>query len=101
MKNLIYLTLIFGFGIPALAENFKQSDWDKAVNLVYQNYEKEYRKRLEGTDVNPSYMANAIDKCNYWVKIGTHQPSTWSVMDHFNVNICEETVKLKDFRVRR
>ena len=99
MKKLFLISLIFGFNTYLLADD--SNDLNKAVNLVYQNYEGEYRKRLEGTGVNPSYMANAIDECNYWVKIGTNQPYNWSVMDHFNVNICEETVKLKNFRIRR
>ena len=101
MKNLIYLTLIFGFGIPALADNFEQSDWNKAVKLVFQRYEKDFRKKLEGTGVNPSYMAYNYGECRWKVKVGTHQPTTWSVMDTFDVDICNESVELIDWRVRR
>ena len=97
MKNLFFLPLI----LSSLVYANDLSDLDKAINLVYEKYGANYRKRLEGTSTNPSYIANSIDQCNYWVRIGTHQPETWSVMDHFKVNICEETVKLKDLRVRR
>ena len=44
LKKLLILGFIFGFGIPALAENFEQSDWDKAVNLVYKEYENNIEK---------------------------------------------------------
>ena len=101
MKNLIYLTLIFGFGIPALADDFEQSDWNKAVKLVFQRYEEDFRKRLEGTGVNPSYMAYNYGECRWKVRVGTHQPTTWSVMDTFDVDICNESVELIDWRVRR
>ena len=101
MKNLIYLTLIFGSGIPTLAGNFEESNWDKAVKLVIHSYEKDFRKRLNGTGVNPSYMAHNHGECNWIVKVGTHQPTTWSVMDSFDVDICSETVELIDWRVRR
>ena len=99
LKKFFLLPLIFSLISFVYADDL--SDWDKAINLVNEEYGAEYLKRLKGTGANPSYMANSIDQCNYWVKVGTHQPETWSVMDHFNVNICEETVKLKDLRVRR
>ena len=99
MRKLFLLPLIFSLSSFLYADNL--SDWDKAINLVYEEYGSDYQKRLEGSGINPSYMANSIDQCNYWVKVGTHQPETWSVMDHFNVNICQETVKLKDLRVKR
>ena len=84
-----------------MSNNFKQSDWGRAINLVSEKYEKDYRKRLEGTGVNPSYMAYSRGECNWTVKVGTHQPTTWSVMDSFDVDICRETIEGIDWRVRR
>ena len=88
-------------GIPAWSNNFDQSDWGQAIKLVSKKYEKQYRKRLEGTGVNPSYMAFNNGECNWTVKVGTHQPTTWSVMDSFDVDICTETIERIDWRVRR
>ena len=101
MKKLFFFTLIFGIGIPVWSDNFVQSDSDQAIRLVSEKYEKEYRKRLEGTGVNPSYMAHNHGECNWTVKVGTHQPTTWSVMDSFDVDICHKTVEYIDWRVRR
>ena len=65
----------------------------KAMTLVMQKYDKRLRKRLEGTGVNPSYMADYEDECNVAVKAGTSQPRTWSVMERFEVDLCKGEAK--------
>ena len=63
-----------------------------AIDLVIQRYDKRLKKRLEGTGVNPSYMASYIDECDECtveVRAGTHQPRTWSVIEEFDVDVCK------------
>ena len=65
----------------------------KAINLVIQKYDKRLKQRLEGTGKNPSYIADYEDDCNVSVRAGTHQPTTWSVMEWFDVDVCKGDAK--------
>ena len=77
-----------------IAETQEPFSDSKAIDLVYKKYGGDFRKRLEGTGVNPSYMVHDHGECNKTVKVGTHQPLTWSVMEIFEVNTCNETIEL-------
>ena len=70
-------------GVPVISPLCPDIDSlkSKAIKIVIKKYDKKLKKRLEGTGVNPSYMAEAASKCNVTVRAGTHQPSTWSVME--------------------
>ena len=48
---------------------------------MHAKYDKQLKKRLEGTGVNPAYMVFKNDDCNVSVKAGTHQPETFSAME--------------------
>ena len=67
----------------------------EAVDLVINKHDKELKRRLEGTDKNPAYMAWVDDACNVSIKAGTHQyqAGTFSTMEWFDVNVCTKTVK--------
>ena len=89
-------------GVPVISPLCPDIDSlkSKAIKLVIKKYDKKLKKRLEGTGVNPSYMAEAASKCNVSVRAGTHQPTTWSVMEWFEVNVCKGQVKLIDLTKR-
>ena len=65
----------------------------KAIRLVIDKYDKQLKKILEGTGVNPAYMAWVKDDCKVTIKAGTHQPSTFSALEWFDVNVCTEKVE--------
>ena len=72
----------------------------RAINLVRIKYNSKLLKRLENTGANPSYQAQANDKCNIIVQAGTHQKDTFSVMEWFDVNVCTLNVDLIDLAKR-
>ena len=65
----------------------------EAIRLVIDKYNKQLKKRLEGTGKNPSYMAWVDDDCNVSVKSGTHQPGKWTVNQSFDVDVCKGEAK--------
>ena len=90
-------------GVPVISPLCPDIDSlkSKAIKLVIKKYDKKLKKRLEGTGVNPSYMAEAKSKCYVTVRAGTHQPTTWSVMEWFEVDVCKRKVQLKDLTRRQ
>ena len=87
------ITLFFLLSPIAIADDQKTFSDSKSINLVYEKYGADFRKRLEGTSFNPSYMVLDNGECNKTVKVGTHQPRTWSVMEVFKVNPCKEIIE--------
>ena len=70
-----------------------EANWFSS-RIVGKKYNEKLKKRLEGTGVNPSYMAHYEDECNVTVRAGTHQPRlTWSVMQLFDVDVCKGEAK--------
>tara|TARA_Y100001968_G_scaffold320577_1_gene353709 strand:+ start:1599 stop:1913 length:315 start_codon:yes stop_codon:yes gene_type:complete len=103
MKLSILIGLSFLSLLPNnsyLAETREPFSDSQAIDLVYKKYGEDFRKRLEGTGINPSYMIHHHGECNKTVKVGTHQPHTWSVMEIFKVNPCKETIELIDLSKR-
>tara|TARA_B100001250_G_C19803194_1_gene792058 strand:+ start:111 stop:419 length:309 start_codon:yes stop_codon:yes gene_type:complete len=88
------IAIFFLLSPIAIADEQKTFSDSKSIDLVYKKFGEVFRKRLEGTGVNPSYMVHDHDECNKTVKVGTHQPRTWSVMEIFKVNPCEGNVEL-------
>ena len=58
---------------PVQVEAHPISLEERAVDLVIAKYDKQLKKRLEGTGVNPAYMVFKNDDCNVSVKAGTHK----------------------------
>ena len=56
------------------------------------------RSTIWGKGANLSYMLQNRGECALSVKVGTHQPTSWSVMDTFDVHICNESVEFIDLR---
>ena len=100
MKRLLLAPLLFILISTVKTQAHPISIEERAVDLVIAKYDKQLKTRLEGTGVNPSYMAEAQSKCNVTVRAGTHQPTTWSVMEWFEVNVCKGQVKLIDLTKR-
>ena len=65
----------------------------KATKLVIKKYDKQFKKLLEGTGVNPAYQTWVEDECNVTIKAGTHQPTTFSTLEWFDVNVCTGKVE--------
>ena len=96
MKRLLIAPLILGLIAPIKTEAHPISLEERAVDLVIAKYDKQLKKRLEGTGVNPAYMVFKKDDCNVSVKAGTHQPKTFSTMEWFSVDVCKRKVELID-----
>ena len=47
-----------------------------------------WRSTMWEQGANLSYMVQNRGECAWSVKVGTHQPTSWSVMDTFDVHIC-------------
>ena len=92
MKRFLLLALTAGILFPnaAIANEAQKM---KAIRLVADKFDNQLRKRLEGTGVNPAYMAWVDDDCNVTIKAGTHQPRTFSAMEWFDVNVCTGKVE--------
>ena len=101
MRRYLLAPLIFTLLSPVQIEAHPISLEERAVDLVIAKYDKQLKKRLEGTGVNPAYMVFKKDDCNVSVKAGTHQPRTFSTMERFNVDVCNQIAELKDLRSRR
>ena len=101
MKLLLFAPLMFGLIAPIKTEAHPISLEERAVDLVIAKYDKQLKERLKGTGVNPAYMVFKEDDCNVSVKAGTHQPRTFSTMEWFNVDVCNQIVELKELRSRR
>jgi len=67
---------------------------ERAVDLVIAKYEKQLKKRLEGTGVNPAYFIFKEDDCNVRVKAGTHQPDTFSAIEWKDSSVQKSIYKL-------
>ena len=98
MRPLLAAPLIFTLLSPVQIEAHPISLEERAVDLVIAKYDKQLKKRLEGTGVNPAYMVFKKDDCNVSVKAGTHQPRTFSTMEWFSVDVCKRKVELIDYR---
>ena len=85
--------LIFTLLSPVQIEAHPISLEERAVDLVIAKYHKQLKKRLEGTGVKPAYMVFKKDNCNVRVKAGTHQPTTFSTLEWFDVNVCTGKVE--------
>ena len=96
MKRLLIAPLILGLIAPIKTEAHPISLEERAVDLVIAKYDKQLKKRLEGTGVNPAYMVFIEDDCNVSVKAGTHQEKTFSTMEWFDVDVCKRKVELKN-----
>ena len=92
MKRFLLLALSAGLLFPniLIASEIQKS---KAIRLVINKYNQQLKKRLEGTGANPAYMAWVDDDCNVTIKAGTNQPSTFSALEWFDVNVCTEKVE--------
>ena len=97
MKRFLLLALTSWLLFPnaAIANEAQKM---KAIRLVADKYDKQLKKRLEGTGANPAYMAWIDDDCNVTIKAGTHQPTTFSTLEWFEVNVCKRKVELMDYR---
>ena len=91
--GLIAVGLLLVF--PLNVEAHPISVEERAVDLVIAKYDKQLKKRLEGTGVNPAYMVFKEDDCNVSVKAGTHQEKTFSTMEWFDVDVCKSKVEFK------
>ena len=101
MKLLLLEPFIVGLIAPVTTEAHPISSEGRAVDLVIAKYDKQLKERLKGTGVNPAYMVFKDDECNVTIKAGTHQPRTFSTLEWFSVDVCNQIVELKDFRSRR
>mgnify|MGYP003136298507 CR=1 FL=1 len=101
MKSLLIAPLILGLITPIKTEAHPISLEERAVDLVIAKYDKQLKKRLEGTGVNPAYMVFKNDDCNVSVKAGTHQSETFSAMEWFDVDVCKRQIKLIDISRRK
>ena len=90
-------------GVPVISPLCPDIDSlkSKAIKLVIKKYDKKLKKRLEGTGANPAYMAWVDDDCNVTIKAGIHQPTTWSVMEWFDVDVCSGQIELIDLTRRQ
>jgi len=93
MKLLLLAPFIVGLIAPVITEAHPISSEERAIRLVINQFDNQLRKRLEGTGVNPAYMAWVKDDCKVTIKAGTHQPRTFSAMEWFDVNVCTEKVE--------
>ena len=100
MSRFLLLALTVGILFPntAIANEVQKM---KAIRLVADKFDKQLKKRLEGTGANPAYMAWVRDDCKVSIKAGTHQPTTFSTLEWFKVDTCKGTVQLLDLRSRR
>ena len=57
-----------------------------------------WRSTMWGKGANLSYMVQNSGECAWSVKVGTPPPTSWSVMDTFDVHICNESVEFIDLR---
>ena len=79
------------YACELFTEEAKKSD---AIRLVIDKYDLILRERLEGTGVNPAYMAWDNGDCKVTIKAGTHQPETFSAMEWYEVDVCKRKVEL-------
>ena len=93
MKLYWILILLFILLPPVQVNAHKLSLEERAVDLVIVKHDKQLKKRLKGTGVNPAYMVWKKDDCNESVKVGTHQAETFSTMEWFDVNVCTKKVE--------
>ena len=100
MRPLLAAPLIFTLLSPLQIEAHPISLEERAVDLVIAKYDNQLKKRLEGTGVNPAYMVFKKDNCNVRVKAGTHQPTTFSTMEWFEVDVCKGQIELIDLARR-
>ena len=100
MNRFLLLALTAGLLLPNLV-NANEIQKSKAIRLVINKFDNQLRKRLEGTGVNPAYMAWVDDDCNVTIKAGIHQPTTWSVMEWFDVDVCSGQIELIDLTRRQ
>ena len=91
--GLIAVGLLLVF--PLNVEAHPISVEERAVDLVIAKYDKQLKKRLEGTGVNPAYMVFKEDDCNVSVKAGTNQEKTFSTMEWFDVDVYKSKVEFK------
>ena len=101
MKRFFLLALTAGLLFAVNVKAHPISLEERAVDLVIAKYDKHLKERLKGTGVNPAYMVFKEDDCNVSVKAGTHQPRTFSTMEWFNVDVCNQIVELKELSSRR
>jgi len=101
MKAFLLAPLIIGITAPVQVEAHPISLEERAVDLVIAKYDKQLKKRLEGTGVNPAYMVFKNDDCNVRVKAGTHQKETFSAMEWFDVDVCNGQIELIDLTRRQ
>ena len=92
MKRFLLLALTAGLLVPNFV-NANEIQKSKAIRLVINKFDNQLRKRLEGTGVNPAYMAWIKDDCKVTIKAGTQQPRTFLAMEWFDVNVCTEKVE--------
>ena len=100
MNRFLLLALTAGVLVPNLV-NANEIQKSKAIRLVINKFDNQLRKRLEGTGVNPAYMAWVDDDCNVTIKAGTHQPTTFSTMEWFEVDVCKGQIELIDLARRQ
>ncbi len=89
--------LIAQFKTEAHTNSFEE----RTVDFVIATHDKQLKKRLKGTGINPAYMVFKDDDCHATVKAGTHQSITCSTIERFRVDVCNQIVELKDLRIRR
>ena len=97
MNRFLLLALTAGILFPnaAIANEAQKM---KAIRLVADKYDKQLKKHLEGTGANPAYMAWVRDDSKVSIKAGTHQPTTFSTLEWFEVDVCKRKVELMDYR---
>jgi len=57
-----------------------------------------WRSTMWGKDANLNYIVQNRGEFAWSVKVGTHQSTSWSVMDTFDVHICNGSVQFIDWR---
>ena len=67
MKRFLLLALTAWLLVPNLL-NANEIQKSKAIRLVINKFDNQLRKRLEGTGVNPAYMAWVEDDCKVTIK---------------------------------
>ena len=117
MKNLFLLFLIFGFNTPVNAEQYQRHKYTcpdsggecneeeiAVVKFVNDKYWKMLSDRIKENKFYkyPWYWVyKEKGECKYRVAAKEDMPTHTVTMEWIDVDICEKTTKIRDFRVRR
>jgi len=96
MKRLLILSILFLIPLGVLADERQREIEYEAINLVIRKYGKGLENKLKGTGENPSYRSWYENNCFVSVASGTYQKYTWSAMEWFSVNVCDDSVEIME-----